>query len=123
MSGDKLLLDTNALSYFMAGNEELRTIMTGKELFVSFITEMEILCNPALSSMERKKARAFLEQCHVVEMNTFIKEKAIHVRLAHRNKLPDAIIAATAFYLEIPLVSLDEGFARVKDLDLIWVKL
>ena len=43
MSG-KLLIDTNAVSYFMAGNEVLCELITDKKLFVFRITESVLLC-------------------------------------------------------------------------------
>lgn len=122
MSGAKLLLDTNAVSYFLAGHQVLKSLFTEKELFISFITEMEMLSYTGFSTQERKNIKAFIEQCYLLEMNPEIKEAAIKIRLSYRIKLPDAIIAATSFIAEIPLVSLDNDFAKLKDLDLILVE-
>lgn len=118
MSG-KLLLDTNAVSYFMAGSEVLRELMTDKELFVSCITEMELLSHSGLSKAERKNIKAFLAQCHIIELSEEIKQKSIQTRLLYRVKLPDAIIASTSLCLEVPLVTFDADFSKIKDLDLI----
>ncbi len=122
MSGNKLLLDTNAVSYFLAGHQVLKSLFAEKELCISFITEMELLSYSGFSSQERKNIKEFIAQCWLVEMSSEIKETAIGLRLAHRIKLPDAIIAATSLILEIPLVSLDNDFTKVKLLDLILVE-
>lgn len=37
-------------------------------------------------------------------------------------KLPDAIIAASAIYLDIPLLTVDTGFTKIKDLDLVLIE-
>jgi predicted nucleic acid-binding protein len=123
MIGSKIVLDTNALSYFLSVNVEIREIITGSELLVSVITEMEILSYSGFSSAERKNIRHFLNQCNIIELTQPIRELAIKIRLAHRRKLPDAIIAATAMYFEIPLITTDKDFTKIKDLDLILVSI
>ena len=37
-------------------------------------------------------------------------------------KLPDAVIAATALYLDIPILTADKDFAKIKNLDLLLLK-
>jgi len=46
-----------------------------------------------------------------------IKTKAIQLRRQHTLKLPDAIIAATALTLKVPLFSNDLRLNRLSDLD------
>ncbi len=43
MSGNKFLLDTNAVLYILAGDEILADLLNGERLYVSIITEMELL--------------------------------------------------------------------------------
>ena len=38
-------------------------------------------------------------------------------------KLPDAIIAATALYLDLPLLTADTGFQKIQDLKLILLEI
>ncbi|MEO8067165.1 MAG: PIN domain-containing protein [Flavobacteriales bacterium] len=46
----------------------------------------------------------------------------MRLRSVHRLKLADALIAATATSLNLPLVTSDKGFARLKDeVDLKWL--
>jgi hypothetical protein len=49
-------------------------------------------------------------------MNAPIKEKAIQIRKENPIKLPDCIIAATAEYLQAPLLTNDEHFKKIKPL-------
>jgi predicted nucleic acid-binding protein len=39
--------------------------------------------------------------------------------MKYRLKLPDAIIAATCYYLDLPLVSADKIFSKVEEITLI----
>jgi len=47
MSGSKLLFDTNAVLLIL-GSEKVFSSLEGKELFVSFITELELFSYPDL---------------------------------------------------------------------------
>lgn len=40
----------------------------------------------------------------------------------YKIKLPDAIIAATAIYLDLPLVTFDEDFKQIEELTLVLMK-
>jgi len=46
-----------------------------------------------------------------------ISELTIKLRRRYSLKLPDAIIAATALSLEIPLLTADKDFAKIKEID------
>jgi predicted nucleic acid-binding protein len=43
MSGNSLLLDTNTVLYLLAGDETLAEFLNGKKLYISIITELELL--------------------------------------------------------------------------------
>ena len=43
MNGNKFLLDTNAVLYILGGDETLSDFLFEKELYISVITEMELL--------------------------------------------------------------------------------
>ncbi|MDX2002705.1 MAG: hypothetical protein SFW35_09735 [Chitinophagales bacterium] len=49
MNGDELLVDTNILIYLQKGLTGIQTILNGKNLHVSFISEMELLSYPETS--------------------------------------------------------------------------
>jgi predicted nucleic acid-binding protein len=48
-----------------------------------------------------------------------VKRLAVKIRRSHRLRLPDAIIAATALYLKVPLLSADRDFEEVNELSLL----
>ena len=43
MNGNKIVLDTNIILYLLDGNRELAIILDEMELFVSVISEIELL--------------------------------------------------------------------------------
>ncbi|HET8810205.1 MAG TPA: type II toxin-antitoxin system VapC family toxin [Flavobacteriaceae bacterium] len=120
MNGNKLLADTNILLYFLKGNPEVIEMLNNKEIVVSFITELELLCFPEITDHSDKIIRGLLKNCSVIELNPEIKELAIEFRRKSRLKLPDSIIAATAFYLQLPLITADHHFRKVEALNLIF---
>ena len=43
MSGNKFLFDTNAVLYILNGDKALAELLNGEKLYVSIITDMELL--------------------------------------------------------------------------------
>lgn len=118
MSGFDLLVDTNILVYLTGGNRNASEAVRGKRLSISFITEMELRSWPSLTSPELQVIEKLIHQCRIIDLADEIKERAIQIRRESKLKLPDAIVAATAFYLDLPLLSADRQFTKVKGLDL-----
>jgi predicted nucleic acid-binding protein len=114
-----ILLDTNALINFLSGELLEIDIVDGRRITISEITEMEIQCNPALNSSERILLKEFLGECIIIRLNEEIKDLAVKIRLSTRMKLMDSIIAASAQWTKLVLVTGDEKFDSVKSIDLI----
>ena len=124
MSGNNkgYVLDTNIALYLLAGDTILASILDNKTLYISYITEMELLCFKNLSPGEEKQIKSFLADCFIVEMNLPIKQAAIRIRKTTGLKLPDSIIAATAEYANLPLLTADTGFHKLKSLRILEYK-
>src|SRR5699024_6914136 len=88
-------------------------------LWVSCITEIELLSYSALSDHEETIIRSFLGECSVIDLHPSLRELTIKTRKNQKLKIPDAIIAATSDYLRFPLVTMDSDFKDVPDLDVI----
>ena len=126
MSGNKgILVDTNSLIYFFNGNQKVIDAINDEILYISIITEIELLSFAKLDENSEKAIRVFLsdDNCKLIDLITSIKEYTITIRRKQRIKLPDAIVAATAIFLDIPLLTFDAGFAKIADLDLILLEL
>lgn len=66
--------------------------------------------------------RDFLEHVVTIEMESDIRELAIKIRRKSKTKLPDAVIAATAIKYDLPLFTMDKGFAKITELDAVIIK-
>jgi len=117
MNGTSLLLDTNIVLYLLGGDKTLAAMLDDKEVYVSFITEMELLSYKNLTAGEENRINAFLADAIVIEMTIPIKLKAIEIRKATGMKLPDSIIAASCLQMDTPLLTADGGFKKVKSLN------
>jgi predicted nucleic acid-binding protein len=60
-----------------------------------------------------------LDSCFIADINPAIKQIIKNLLQKYRIKIPDAIIAATAIYLDMPLLTADTGFKRIPELNLI----
>lgn len=116
------IADTNFLIYVHEGNELIIPFLQ-YNFGISFISEIELLGHSEISKSEEIKLRALLNDCYNFEWNQLIKEKAIELRKSYKIKLPDVIIASTAIVSDIPLVTADKEFSKIKELDLILIDL
>jgi predicted nucleic acid-binding protein len=119
MNGNKLLLDTNAVLYVLGGDETLASFLNGKELYISIITELELLSFKKITVKETKIINAFLSEMRIENISEEIKQAAIGIRKSTNLKLPDCIIAATSIALNIPLVTSDKQLSSVTGLNII----
>ncbi len=119
MNGSNLLLDTNVVLYLLNGDTVLESYLQDKNFYLSFINELELLGYKDITSEEENVVRYFLDESALIDINNGIKEITKQIRRNYRLKLPDAIVAATAIFLGIPLISADNHFKQVKELTFI----
>lgn len=119
MNGNKLFLDTNIILYLLNGDETLAEILDNKQIYISIITELELLAFPGITQKEEKIIQSFLSETKIISINSAIKKEVVKVRKRYKTKLPDSIIIATALYLNLPLLTADLGFKKVTKLSLI----
>jgi predicted nucleic acid-binding protein len=114
----KILLDTNAIVYFLEGREEFETIGNCSTFYYSFITEIELL---SFGDEERRKTiSGFLKKGKRIDMDNKIISGTIEIRRTKRLKVPDAIIVASAQKIKADLFTSDEEIIRkVDDLNII----
>jgi len=88
--------------------------------YVSVISRIELLGWKGHTEKSFKGTKDVLERLTEYPLNNNIVEECILLRKKHRIKLPDAIIASTALYLNIPLVTRNtDDFDTIKELTLI----
>lgn len=117
MNGDRFLIDTNILLY-LSGNKIKAENLPEGEFYISFVTELEILSYPSISPEEEKKLKKLISEIPIIDLNNEIKERVIKFRRKYNLKLPDAMIAATAFTLNAVLITNDKIFSSVKEIQI-----
>ena len=89
------LFDTNILIDHLNGIPEARAeIERFESRAISIITWMEVMVGASAELVD--PTRLFLDGFAVVALNDGIASRAVELRRAHRIKLPDAVIWATA---------------------------
>lgn len=92
----KVVLDTNILIDYLNGVKEARHEIMGYDSpLISIITQIEVLVG-ATNQAEDRIIRSFLSRFQIIPLNNEIAELTVQLRSAHRMKIPDAIIYATA---------------------------
>ena len=113
MNGNKIFVDTNIILYLLNGDETLAELLDGKQLYISFITQLELLSYPKNSRKDIRIIQEFIEQCIIIDINEEIKDIVIDLKRKQQFKLPDGIIIATALYLDLPLITADQDFTLI----------
>lgn len=121
MNGIDFLADTNFVIHLNDGNPLVEPFLDF-DFGVSFISEIELLGAFSVSKIKKAQLNDILNDCTILEMNSEIKEICIKIRQQYKMKVPDAIIAATSIYYKIPLVTSDQDFEKIKEIDLIFIK-
>ena len=119
-----MTLDTNILiAYFKDQTDIADTIefwkRNGKSLFISTISQTEILSYAQLSSKEVSAISNFLASFLVVSYDAHLANIAAFFRREYKLTLPDAAIVATAVRQETPLVTRDKKLFRISELTVI----
>ncbi len=84
---------------------------------------MKLLSKPGIGSEAVRILQAMINNCVVVEFNHSIKLTAINLRRTSKVKLPDAIIAATTRYLDMPLLTTDKDFKKLSNIELLFLNI
>ena len=101
----KAVVDTNILVDYLQGVAAARNELTNYAApLISLVTWMEIMVG-AETSDEETHLRSFLKRFEVHPITTPIAERAVAIRRESRQRLPDAIIWATAQELGFILVT------------------
>ncbi|WRH65682.1 MAG: type II toxin-antitoxin system VapC family toxin [Planktothrix sp. GU0601_MAG3] len=123
MSGNRYVLDTNAIVALLQGNIQLIELLKDADwIGVSIISQIEFLVFPGLTQDDSRIFNQFLQRVEViglVAIDTVLIDKIIEIRQQYRLKLPDAVIAAMAIQNLASLVTADQEFAKVTILTVI----
>jgi predicted nucleic acid-binding protein len=117
MSGIKFLLDTNFILAILNEQDFVVQLMSDRSIddldcAYSSITRIELLSFPKITPQDIDIIEAFLSRLHYIPFSIEIENEVILIRRQHKLKLPDAVIAATAKYLNLELLTLDQQLAN-----------
>lgn len=85
-----------------------------EKINISVITYMEIFGYEFKNKNEENLLKSIMEKIDTININEDIINKVIEVRKKFKVKLPDAIIFATATYLNADLITINEDdFSRL----------
>ncbi len=118
----RITIDTNIAIHAFKENKKALDILNGKEIFLSFITPIELLSYPQLSVEEGSLIKSFVSQCYVHHNSIELTDSVIQLCKRFKLKIPDAFIAATANLYNTALFSSDPIFERIPYLNFINVE-
>ncbi len=82
---------------------------------------MEFLSYPGFAPEERAVVKRWLQGFIIDGSDAGIRSIAIDLRVRFRLKLADAFVAVTAAYLNIPLITEDKHFKKLKEEVDLWM--
>jgi predicted nucleic acid-binding protein len=97
--------------------------LTEKQVFISAVTELELFGKPNMSKENITIINDLIDSCYILDLTQPVKQIVKKLIQKQKIKLPDAIIAATAIYSDIPLVTFDSGFSNIEGLKLVLLNL
>jgi len=108
MSGNKGLLDSNVLIDASKGIVSTQDIVNEYDyLYTSIISYVETLGYNYSDNEEKEIVKQILDNVEIVDLNKQIADIAIDYRKIKKIKLPDALVLATAKYLNANLLTSD----------------
>lgn len=116
-NGVNLLIDSNILIYWLNGNLSAAEILTENYIHYSIITEIEVKGHISfISNNQKSSLQRVLNRFTKIQLSEEIKDRAIEYKIEYNLKTPDAIIAATARHLKIPLITADKKILQVENI-------
>lgn len=113
MNGNSVVLDTNIVLYLLNGDQVLSNLLYQKKLYLSFISQLELLGFKGITVKQHAEISKFIQDCIVIDINEEIKQDVIFIRRNSKLKLPDSIVLATARFLGLALITSDADFESI----------
>jgi hypothetical protein len=117
-----MLLDSNIVIYSaQPENEFLRQLIAEKAPSVSAVSYVEVLGYHLLTDEERDHFEAFFSEAPLLPLSQPVLDTAVRLRQARKIKLGDSLVAGTALFYGLTLVTRNvadfSGIADLKVLD------
>ena len=106
MNGHKVVVDSNIIIYLSKGILNFEDILTKYDYFyISIITYLEVMGYQFPDEEERGIIKDLLNSFTMINIDPGIAENVLLIRQQKKIKLPDAIILATAKFLNCDLLT------------------
>lgn len=121
MSGNKYLLDTCFIIRWYEQQQDALSIIERlniqfEECSYSDISHAELFSWQGLTPSDEQALKALLFDVARLEVSKQVIDKTIQIRKAHKMKLPDSLILATAKIHGLQLITLDDKLERIEKL-------
>ncbi len=118
------LIDNNIISKYFSDSfsEEMTNFISeiiNQTPLISVITEIEALSWVSQDKNKEKIISDFISDSKIVTLNSEIVSLCIKIRRSKKIKTPDAIIAATAIFYDLILITSDKDFDGIQNLKLL----
>ena len=123
-----LILDTNAVIGYLAGNQRLTKVIDvsgqgGEAIALPAIVITELLSYPALTEDHLLRIEDFMRAARILPLTESTARIAARIRREYHLTTIDAVVAATAAMADNGhLVTLDKAFQKVKSVSLLVIK-
>jgi predicted nucleic acid-binding protein len=121
------VLDTNAIIYYLKDEQSAVKVIDkifaqNPIIYISVVTELELLSFSNLTTNELNKIEGFLQIVSVVPLDSRLARIAANLRRLYKIKTVDSIIAATSLYTGSTLVTRNiKDFQKIIGLKLIQI--
>lgn len=117
MAGNALFVDTDILIDYLKGVHPACALLDSSQfsLYYSSWTRKELLAKPGLSDRERQDIEELLERFRLVPVDDAVAEKYWILLKRYESqglRQADAIIAATAWHVNLPLLTRNQKHFR-----------
>jgi len=109
--GKGIVIDSNTVIDYLEGRlpqngvQMVDQLLNNGEAFLSDINKIELLSFNPPDPNALRVVEQFIQKCNVLPISKGIVNKTIELRKVHKRKLPDMIIAATAFVHQFDIIS------------------
>lgn len=117
-------LDTNAIIYYLNKDEaaysKIREIMNAEIVYISTISEIELLSFSKLTPKDREEIKNAVSAMLVIPVDSRVSALAADIKRDFKMKLADSIIAATALFTQTTLLTRNvNDFKKIPNLKLL----
>ncbi len=120
----KYLIDNNAISNFFSGmlteiGMDFMAEVLDQTPCISVITEIEALSWISPDKSKEQIVKSFVQNATVLALTPAVVAQCISIRRSRKIKTPDAIMAATAIFHHLTLITSDSDFKNIDGLKVI----